>query len=100
MNTLLQIIFLGGAGAMCIGLSVLIVLAPKPVHWDHHAQGFARLLMLGGSAFGAADILMTDWVPTWQMSVMLAGLGIGIGIHARQNHLVALLKEHLEKETT
>jgi hypothetical protein len=44
--------------------------------------------MLGGTVFHCARIL-SGKPPRWEVVALMLGLGIGMAIYARQNHLLA-----------
>lgn len=93
MDALLQISFLAGALPMASGILVLVILAPKPHGLEQHCQALSRYMMAAGASFGACEIVY-GWVPPWEVSLLMAGLGLGMTLHARQTHLLAKAAEH------
>lgn len=95
MGILAKILFLLGALPTVGGIAILVALAPKPKGAKAHLLGVARYLMVTGGALAAARVLM-GWTPSWDVAVLMLGLGLGMGIYARENHLLAKLQEKLD----
>jgi hypothetical protein len=96
MKTLLSVIYIASAIPTIGGITILVVLAPKPTTVYDHLQGLARYLMLAGVGFHAARVL-SGRSPQWEIVALMLGLGIGMTHYARQNHLIAKAREHLTR---
>lgn len=96
MDTLAKLILLLGALPAVGGIAVLVALADRPRSIKDHAQGFARYLMAGGALFLAARVLM-GWTPPWDCAALVLGVGLAVGIYARDHNLVAIAQERIEK---
>lgn len=91
-----QILYLLGTAPTIGGIAVLVALAPEPRSLMDHLKGLARYLMVFGAGLSAARVLM-GWTPPWEVVALMLGMGLAIGIHAREGNLVANAQEKLEQ---
>ncbi|MEY4943049.1 MAG: hypothetical protein RL254_1230 [Planctomycetota bacterium] len=92
---IVQVLFLLGAIPTVGGIAVLVMLAPPPRFVIDHLEGLARYLMLAGTTFGAARVLM-GWCPSVEVTVLVLGLGLGMGIYAREHNLIARAQDRFD----
>ena len=95
MESLAKVLFLLGALPTIGGIAILVALAPKPEKIADHIKGVSRYLMVFGMSLAAARVLM-GWSPPWDVVALSFGLGVGMGMHARDINLIALAQERLE----
>jgi hypothetical protein len=93
MDTLRQWLFLLACIPIFGGPMITMALSPKPSGFVEHAKGIGRLLMVGGSGFGALAVLFRGMTPTWSCTAIALGVAIHIALHAREQHLRALASE-------
>ncbi len=104
LHNLAKLLFILGSIPTVGGIAVLVALAPQPRKWrdspggavHDHLQGLARYLIAGGMALLAALALM-GWLPSWPEVALSVGLGLAMGMHAREKNLVALATERIEQ---
>lgn len=96
MNMLAKLLLLLGALPAVGGIAVLVALAERPRTVKAHAQGISRYLMAGGILFLCARVLM-GWTPPWDCAALVLGVGLAVGIYAREHNLVAIAQERIEK---
>lgn len=89
MDLLAKLLYLVGAVPTIGAIAILVILAPRPQSLREHLQGLARYLILAGAVFGAARV-MTSAAPPWNAVVFMLGVGLALGIYARDRHLKAL----------
>ena len=97
MRVLPHVLYLMGALPTLGGILILAVLAPKPTGMLDHLHGLARYLVFGGVVFGTARVL-SGWRPSWDLVLLMVGIGIGIAFYARDTHLRAIRREMAEDE--
>ena len=96
MGILAKLLFLLGAGPTVIGIGVLVALEHRPESLHDHLKGIARYLIAFGMLLMSAHVLM-GWTPGLPEVILALGLGLAMGMYAREVNLIALAQERIEQ---